>query len=151
MSVSIQSGAQLVLTLLVLIGPSVHAAAAHEVSVPRPMTGEVRMLAVPPTNAKVIARLHHDGWLEARGQLLLASMFPELYQTVGRAWTRDDVPDGRFAVPDLRDRAHRRSSDNPFGVLSPGDLVAAGRRLRTRSLKEGPLSYWIYVGRDASR
>jgi len=116
----------------------------------RARVGEVRAFAVAPANTDAIARLHHDGWLEARGQLLPTRGFQALYKTVGRTWTADGVAEDRFAVPDVHDRSQRaRSSDNPYGVLGPGDLVTSGvGRQRTRS---SPLTYWIFTGRDVSR
>jgi hypothetical protein len=60
------------------------------------------------------------------------------------------VPEGRFAVPDVQDRSQRvLSSDNPYGVLGPGDLVTGGPALKGW-LKKSPLSYWIFAGRDSS-
>jgi hypothetical protein len=111
--------------------------------------GEVRMIAVAPDNQTVAAQLHHDGWLEARGQVLPIAAFPELYRVVGRTWTSDRVAEGRFAVPQLLDRSQRRlSSDNPFGVLGPGDLVTSGTTSgRTPYV---PLTVWIFAGRTVT-
>src|SRR5262249_45220011 len=111
------------------------------------VAGELRLLAVPATSAEVIARLHHEGWLEARGQLLSTIEFPDLFDAIGRTWTSDIVPGGRFAVPDVRYPPAPRSSDNPFGVLGPGDLLTGGR-VEKRRAKPASLSYWIFVGRD---
>ena len=94
----------------------------------KPCVGEVMALAIDPNNAKAAVELHHDGWLAAQGQLLSASQFPELFEAVGRTWTADGVREDRFAIPNIHDRAQRIvSSDNPFGVLGPGDLVTGGR------------------------
>lgn len=124
---------------------------ADEGSTGLPRVGEVRRFAVAPGNADVIAHLHHDGWLEARGQLLSASACDALFKTIGRTWTADDVGEGRFAVPDLHDRAQRSiSSDNPFGVLGPGDLVTGGRVVRPW-LRSNPMTYWIFTGQDVTR
>ena len=113
--------------------------------------GEVREFAVAPGNRQVIAQLHHDGWLEARGQLLSARAYPALYGVVGRTWTTDEVVEGRFAVPDLRDRSQRSlSSDNPFGVLGPGDVVTSGRTNR-QWRRTSPIVYWIFTGSDVTR
>jgi microcystin-dependent protein len=107
------------------------------------------MIAVAPDNQTVAAQLHHDGWLEARGQVLQIGAFPELYRVVGRTWTSDRVAEGRFAVPQLLDRSQRRlSSDNPFGVLGPGDLVTSGTTGgRTPYV---PLTLWIFAGRPVT-
>ena len=105
------------------------------------------MLAVPTANAESISRLHHEGWLEAQGELLSATEFPALFETIGRAWTSDTAPNGWFAVPDVPYRPRKISSDNPYGVLGPGDLIFS-RPPAKRWANSIPLSYWIYVGRD---
>jgi tail collar domain len=114
--------------------------------------GEVRLIAVGRTSHDVtVAELHRQGWLEAHGQLLRATQFPQLYKIIGRTWTASGVTSEWFAVPKLRDfRQASVSSDNPYGVLGPGDLVSSGlpRRITDRS---SPISYWIFVGRDVSR
>jgi hypothetical protein len=113
--------------------------------------GEVREFAVAPGNTKAIAQLHHDGWLEARGQLLPAQVYPALYGVVGRTWTAAEVVEGGFAVPDLRDTSQRSiSSANSYGVLGPGDLVTSGRPSRPW-LRSSPLTYWIFTGKDMTR
>jgi hypothetical protein len=111
--------------------------------------GEVRMLAIAPDNRSVVAELHRDGWLEARGQALPVDEFPELYKMVGRTWTAEGVAENRFAIPEISDRAQRRlSSDNPFGVLGPGDLVTSGRV--AKNPPSVPLTCWIFVGRPVN-
>jgi Phage Tail Collar Domain len=113
-----------------------------------PLVGEVRAIAIAPTSERAIARLHQEGWLECRGQLLSDKDFPELYATVGRTWTAQDVPPDRFAVPDVNEPFRGRiSTDNPFGVLGPGDLVTGGR-VRKAWERQAPLTYWIFVGRS---
>jgi len=141
----------LVCSVVTLIGTWGVALAADDLSAGRPLVGEIRSLAIAPGNTDAVVELHHDGWLEARGQLLAASVFPELFKAVGRAWTARTVEEGRFAIPEIHDRSQSAvSSDNPFGVLGPGDLVAAGRP-RKAWLRRAPISYWIFVGRDASQ
>ena len=55
----------------------------------------------------------------------------------------------RFAIPDLRDQSQRSvSSDNPFGVLGPGDLVTSSGVVRRRRIS--PVTYWIFTGQDVS-
>src|SRR5215468_10077981 len=94
----------------------------------QPVVGEVRVFAVASADRQAIERLHQAGWVEARGELLAASAFPELYGTIGRDWTTDGVEETWFAVPEIRDRLQGQlSSDNPFGVLGPSDLVSGGR------------------------
>jgi DNA-binding response OmpR family regulator len=141
---------RLILSTFILIGVSALAVASDDAVTARPLVGEVRALAIAPGNTKAVSELHRDGWLETRGQQLSSRDFPELYETIGRAWTSEGVPEDRFAVPDYHDRSQRRiSSDNPFGVLGPGDLVTSGRA-RNESARQAPLSYWIFVGRDLS-
>jgi hypothetical protein len=136
------------LTLLALVVSSGATSAADGSSAERPLVGEVRSLAIAPSNLNAVADLHHDGWLEANGQLLSSSEFPELYEVVGRAWTTAETREGRFAVPELHDRSQRQaSSDNPFGVLGPGDLVTSGQPQKAW-LRQVPLSEWIFVGRE---
>jgi hypothetical protein len=111
--------------------------------------GEVRMHAIAPDDQSIAAELHRDGWLEARGQTLPVGEFPELYKVVGRTWTSEGVAENRFAIPEISDRSQRRiSSDNPFGVLGPGDLVTSGRVARNRP--SVPLTCWIFVGRPVT-
>jgi hypothetical protein len=110
--------------------------------------GQVRMMAITAENRNAVEALHRDGWLEARGQLLSIEAFPELYRVIGRTWTSDSTAEGRFAVPELKDRSQAQSSPNPFGVLGPGDLISSGR---TKSgARSFPLSYWIFVGRPVT-
>jgi hypothetical protein len=107
--------------------------------------GEVRMMAIATENPGAVETLHHDGWLEARGELLSIETFPELYRVIGRTWTSEATPPGRFAVPELKDRSHLQNPVNPFGVLGPGDLISSGRA--KSDARAFPLSYWIFVGR----
>jgi hypothetical protein len=124
------------------------ARAADIASSPRP--GEVRAMAIATSNVDAIAQLHREGWIEARGQLLSTADFPELFRAVGRTWTAKDVAEGRFAIPDIHERTgHEISSDNPFGVLGPGDLVTSGNPQHTW-LRSGELSEWIFAGKDVS-
>jgi len=111
----------------------------------RPIVGELRVLSVSTQSA--VDRLHRAGWLEAEGQVVSRAEFPELFATIGRSWTADAVSSDWFAVPLVAPGALRAvtSSDNPYGVLGPGDLITSGRR---RPNRQGPLSYWIYVGRS---
>lgn len=106
--------------------------------------GEVRSFVVDTSSTDQIAALHRDGWLEAKGEVVAASAFPELFQAVGRAWTGKRVAEGRFTVPILG--AARRSLDNPFGVLGPGDLVSSGTERHARNVE----STWIFAGRDVT-
>ena len=141
----------LVFSVVILICTWGVAMAADDVAVGRPFVGEIRSFAIAPGNKDAVAELHHDGWLEARGQLLATGVFPELFRAVGRTWTARTVEEGRFAIPEIHDRFQRGvSSDNPFGVLGPGDLVTAGR-VKKAWLRQAPISYWIFVGRDASQ
>lgn len=122
------------------------AASAQNLPANQPIAGEVRALAVASNNADAIARLHRDGWLETRGQLLPTRDYPELFAVLGRAWTDESVSANRFAIPLVADRAYRGvSSEDPFGVLG-GDAITSGRPSHV-GLKPHPLSYWIYVGR----
>jgi hypothetical protein len=137
-----------ILSILILVGLPTAAIASGDTAASRPLVGEVRAIAIAPGNTKAVSELHRDGWLETRGQLLSSKDFPELYATIGRAWTSERVPQDRFRIPECHDRSQRHiSSDNPFGVLGPGDLVTSGR-VRHDSLRQARLSYWIFVGRD---
>jgi hypothetical protein len=110
--------------------------------------GEVRALAIAPGNADVVNALCAGGWLAADGQLVRIQDFPELYATIGRAWTADGVRADQFAVPELHDNWRSAvSSDDPFGVLGPGDLVSSGRGTKQWE-HAAPLSYWIFTGRS---
>ena len=111
----------------------------------RPIVGEVRVLSV--SSAGAVDDLHRAGWLEARGQVVSRADFPELFQAIGRSWTADSVMSDSFAVPFVTPGSMRvqTSSDNPFGVLGPGDLVRSGQ---PRPNRQGPLACWIYVGRS---
>lgn len=135
-------------SLVVVLTVAGSASAADDPS-SKPRIGEVRAIAIDQNNAAAVAALQHDGWLAARGQLLEISNFPELFKTVGRTWTADDVSSDRFAIPELPDLSSRtRSSDNPFGVLGPGDLVTSGRASKAW-LRSGRISYWIFTGQRA--
>src|SRR5262249_13646934 len=98
-------------------------ATAHAQTASNPVLGEIRTLATSTVSRNVIARLHHDGWLEARGQVLSTSAYPALFKAIGREWTPSRVATDQFAVPDVEGESSKRSSDNPYGVLGPGDLV----------------------------
>jgi microcystin-dependent protein len=115
----------------------------------RPYLGEVRAIAMAKGNHDLVTRLHHDGWLEANGQILSVEQFEDLYHQLGRAWTADAVPQDRFALPRLRDTTQPLpSSSDPYGVLSPGTLAPNRPRRQPRQM---PLSYWIFVGQDVDR
>jgi hypothetical protein len=140
----------LVLVLCALAGVGAARVADEAPSTASPIVGEMRFIAVAPNNQTVVAELHHDGWLEARGQLLAANSFPELFKVIGRAWTADGAAENRFAIPEVPDRLQRReSSQNPFGVLGPGDMVTSGRASKSPS-RTAPLTCWIFVGRPIS-
>src|SRR5215467_4787033 len=112
--------------------------------------GEVRLFAVTRGDSTVAAQLRNEGWVEANGQLLDVERYQALYRRVGRTWTADGVAANRFAVPRLVDSTQpTRSSDNPFGVLPPGDLVSSGR-VRPVTSRRSPLSYWIFAGQHAA-
>lgn len=108
------------------------------------MVGELRLVAIDPGNPRAIDALHHSGWLEADGRLLKRVDFPDLFANIGLAWTTSKTTPERFAVPNLIDR--KSLSDNPYGVLGPGDLVTGGRQLR----KAPTPQYFIYVGKDVT-
>jgi hypothetical protein len=108
--------------------------------------GELRLMALDPANANGIDALHHAGWLEADGRLLKRDDFPELFAGIGRAWTKRKIAAERFAVPNLIDRNSPISSDNPYGVLGPGDLVTSGLPVPRPATPR----YFIYVGKDVS-
>src|ERR1700733_2166332 len=143
--------AYLLVVVCILAAPLYIVHASDNASTEGARVGEVREFALAPGNDQVITQLHRDGWLEAHGQLLSARAYQALYKTVGRTWTADDVAEGRFAVPDLRDGSQRSlSSNNPFGVLGPGDLVSSGRAAR-RWQRASPVTYWIFTGQDVTR
>ena len=125
--------------------------AATSAAQDHPRVGEVRAFAVAPANQETVAQLHRDGWLEANGRLLPVATFKALYQQIGRTWTAAGVSEDRFAIPQLRDTTQRpRFYDNPYGVLSAGDLVTSGR-VRPIVNRSNALTYWIFVGQDVSR
>jgi hypothetical protein len=107
--------------------------------------GEVRTFAVRQGDLKAQVQMKRDGWLEADGQVLNISEYRELYLKIGRAWTGHDVAESRFAVPRLHDSTQPTvSSDNVYGVLGPGDVLAAGRRPVIS--RNSPITYWIFAG-----
>jgi hypothetical protein len=125
-------------------------ATADQPQASRPVVGELRTFAVPPGDSTSRLQLHHQGWIEANGELLEASAFEPLLKVIGRTWTPAGVSSDEFAVPDLRGRSRGRvSSDNPFGVLGPGDLVTSGRPI-AKGMTSGPIAYWIFTGQDMS-
>src|SRR5262249_23460791 len=116
------NGGCLVLSLVLACGTPALATAGDEHATTAPRVGEVEALAIAPGNHTAITSLHRDGWLQANGSLLKTSEFPELFSTIGRTWTARGISEDRFAVPDLHDPFQQpSSSDNPFGVLGPGD------------------------------
>jgi hypothetical protein len=126
-------------------------ATADQPQASRPVVGELRTFAVPPRDSASRRQLHHQGWIEANGELLEASAFKPLLEVIGRTWTPAGVSSDEFAVPDLRGRSRGRvSSDNPFGVLGPGDLITSGRRPVAKGMTSGPITYWIFTGQDVS-
>jgi hypothetical protein len=144
-------GGRLVLSLAMVYGTAALAAASGGPATEAPQVGEVHAIAIAPGNQSAVATLHRDGWVQADGALLRASQFPELYSAIGRTWTRPEVREGRFAVPNLHDALQQPlSGDNPFGVLGPGDLVRRDHVAASSWMPQAPLSYWIFVGRDVS-
>jgi hypothetical protein len=138
--------------LLVLVFVSAGVASAANEGIDQARIGEVRAMAISRTNADAVAALHRSGWLEAQGELVAVSDLPQLFKAVGRDWTSDAVAEGQFAVPEIHDQSQRRtiSSDNPFGVLGPGDVIQSGRP-RKPGARPSPLSYWIFTGQDVSQ
>ena len=112
-----------------------------------PIVGELRVLSVASSGAT--DRLHQAGWLEARGQIVSKSDFPELFDAIGRSWTGDGVSGDDFAIPLLTPGSMRvkTTADTTHRVASPGDQVSSNR---PRQNKQGPLSCWIFVGRAAT-
>jgi len=112
-----------------------------------PIVGELRVLSVASSAAT--DRLHQAGWLEARGQIVSKSDFPELFDAIGRSWTGDGVSGDDFAIPLLTPGSMRvkTTADTTHRVASPGDQVSSNR---PRQNKQGPLSCWIFVGRAAT-
>jgi len=123
------------------------ASAAADDKSPSARVGEIRAFAITRTNADAIADMHQSGWIEARGQLLSASAFPELYRVVRRDWTASDVREGQFALPEVRDERFQRAIETnaAYRVLGP-ELVTGGRTLKTNG-RLSPISYWIFAGR----
>jgi hypothetical protein len=116
-----------------------------------PRVGEVRLIALAPGNQDVVNELHQEGWLEARGQILLTAQYPALYRQLGRAWTRVGIPQDRFAIPRLRDVTQPLPSEsNPYDVLGSGAAQTQDRVNRRQQIRTTPLSYWIFVGPDAT-
>ena len=114
----------------------------------RPLVGELRTFAIPFNDDASRDMLHHEGWLEADGRLLPAHRFQPLFSVIGRTWTPAGVSSDEFAVPDLRGRSRRSiSSDNPYDVLGPGDLVSSGHPV-VKGTTSGPIAYWIFTGQD---
>jgi hypothetical protein len=144
------STAYLTIATFTVFGSTVLASSSGEDAIAGPIMGEVRALAVSPMSETAVAHLHQAGWLEARGELLSITEFPDLFETVGRTWTSDIVPSTCFAIPNLVDFDARQSFDNPFGVLGPGDLVTSGRTDHQWA-KQAKLSYWVFVGRELTR
>lgn len=97
------------------------------------IASEVRAFAIDPADQRALRELHHAGWLEAMGQLLSTQDFPAARAMIGRAWTADNVPSDRFALPDLRRlSADPASPDRVTAELLEGDLVTGGRTLAPR-------------------
>jgi Phage Tail Collar Domain len=137
------------LTTSAIVVAALAAVPAMAAEKPGAYVGEVRMLAVARGDRSASAQLQREGWVEANGQLLDVARHEALYQRIGRTWTAEGVARDRFAVPRLEDSTQRaRSSDNPFGVLGPGDLVTSGRA-RPVTSRRSPLSYWIFAGTPA--
>jgi len=109
--------------------------------------GEVRLFAVARADRNASSQLQREGWVQANGQLLEVAKYEALFQLIGRTWTADGVTKDRFAVPRLDDSTQRgRSSDNPYGVLGPSDLVTSGR-VHPVTSRRNPLSFWIFTGK----
>jgi hypothetical protein len=137
--------ARLIALTLALGALGLAAVVRADTPAPAPLVGELRVFAIGPANSAAMARLHKQGWLEARGQVVSKTEYPELYETIGRAWTADKTPASQFALPDLRNRFERNSSANPFGVMGGGDLLTGDAE---RTPIADPLTYWIYVGQN---
>jgi len=138
----------LVIAVVVLMSSFGRVVSAGQITT-RPIVGEVRLMAVPFPRSDTIDRLHSEGWIEAHGELLPVSTYPELYKTIGRAWTANGVEEARFAVPALSDLGQRYFTADVYGVMGPGDLVTGGRQIKPW-FRDSPLSYWIFVGRAVS-
>jgi hypothetical protein len=132
--------------LAAMVALSSHVAAADDASA-SPRVGEIRAFAIGRSSTDTVAELHQSGWIEARGQLLAETEFPELYRVVGRDWTATDVHEGQFAVPVVRDERYQRAVDTAYAYrVLAGEVVTGGRVIKSNS-KLSPISYWIFTGR----
>jgi tail collar domain len=147
-----KSIASLLTILAVLAVRSAITLASDEGTAGRAHVGEIRAFAVARSSVDAVVRLEHEGWIEADGRLLPVAEYSALYKQIGRDWTADGVDATRFAVPDLRGLLRRLiSSDNPFGVLGPGDILSAGARKPTTKRSVPPVAYWIFTGQDVTQ
>lgn len=114
------------------------------------IAGEILAFAIDSADPRALRELHRAGWLEATGQLLSTQDFPAARAMIGLAWTAENVPPDRFALPDLRYLSARPGSmDRVTRELLGGDLVTGGRTFGPRD-SSWHLLYCVYVGTDVS-
>jgi hypothetical protein len=115
------------------------------------LVGEIRAIAVSAGSPQTVSSLHQSGWIEAHGQILSVSQFPELFAVIGRDWTATGVSKDSFAIPNVRDERHYRQAANNVAsrALGASDVITSGRRPKMSS-RTHPISYWIFVGRAVS-
>jgi len=136
------------LKIAAMVFGALSACAAVAAEGPAVSVGEIRMIAVKHGDLDAKTQLQREGWVEANGQVLDVATYRDLYRRIGRTWTGQDVAEDQFAVPKLQDETQPAiSSDNPYGVLGPGDLISSGRR--SEITRRSPLSYWIFAGAHA--
>lgn len=138
---TITTTAFLALAVAALVPSSASAQSLH--------VGEIRQIALAPSDAAGVSQLHQDGWIEAQGQVLEQDAFPELFRAFGRSFSSKRVPSGQFALPDLDGATI--DVRNPFHVLDPSDLVTAGKTPADVPVLQRPtISSWIYTGRPVT-
>ena len=86
-------------------------ATADQPQASRPVVGELRTFAVPPGDSTSRLQLHHQGWIEANGELLEASAFEPLLQG-----DRTHMDTGRREQRRVRGAGPSRTVERP-GVI----------------------------------
>jgi pyruvate/2-oxoglutarate dehydrogenase complex dihydrolipoamide dehydrogenase (E3) component len=91
-------------------------ATADQPQASRPVVGELRTFAVPPGDSTSRLQLHHQGWIEANGELLEAE---QIFINVGG---RATIPD----MPGLRDVPYLTNSSMMDVDFLPEHLIIVG-------------------------
>ena len=74
--------------------------------------GEIYQVKFPGSKKELINELQNSGWIEANGQTLKKSDYPELYEVIGEVYNNGSENENFFSVPDMRNSLPNWQEEN---------------------------------------